>query len=177
MKRHSLCHQSAYRQMWEGPINRQLQWPKTVSRSSVLRGHREAPHQTRSQKHSSEGTMPCSEFWMLVIKHQTEELGWTGCSRKRGRTTSKASRPEPVCLMGNPQQFWVAEQNHGRELGWEMTLKIKEDLKEWQKAYTLFCRGEWAMTEFNPERVTIRIVFSSLLDKSLNYLECWFSYL
>lgn len=54
----------------------------------------------------------------------------------------KASRPEPVCLMGNPQQFWVAEQNHGRELGWEMTLKIKEDLKEWQKAYTLFYRGE-----------------------------------
>ena len=33
------------------------------------------------------------------------------------------------------------------------------------------------MKEFNPERVTIRIVFSSLLDKSLNYLECWLFYL
>lgn len=58
--------------------------------------------------------------------------------QERGRTMSKASRPEPVCLVGNTQQFWVAEQNHGRELGWEMTLKIKEELKEWQRAYTLF---------------------------------------
>ena len=58
--------------------------------------------------------------------------------QERGRTMSKASRPEPVCLVGNTQKFWVAEQNHGRELGWEMTLKIKEELKEWQRAYTLF---------------------------------------